>query len=167
MREILRTNSLTQALALQTALHAAGIEAALHGEHGLGVTGSGVAVVVLDDRAVDRARLVLREMESLPDSVPRLNKPLDQIVREYERRWVQHLWANAITLVYLVAVVALAGISLPVRAALLIGGAVVLVVLEARNWRCPNCGRPFGRSLWKTRCPNCQVPFTGHSGAAA
>ena len=167
MTEIFRTNSLAQAVALQTALQAAGIDAALQGEHSLGITGNGVAVVVLDDRAVNRARLVLRKMDTLADSVPTLHKPLEDIGREYRRRWVNHLWVTLSTAVYVVAVAAVAGISLPVRAALLIGGAVVAGVLDTRIWRCPNCGRSFGRSLWQARCPNCRISFTSHSEAAA
>src|SRR3989449_8551184 len=65
MQEILRTNSLTQALTLQTALQAAGIEAALRDEHTLGIAGGGVSVVVLDDRATDRTRAILLEIDSL------------------------------------------------------------------------------------------------------
>ena len=167
MQEILRTNSLTQAVTLQTALQAAGIEAALRGEHALGIAGGGVSVVVLDDRATDRARAILLEIDSLPESRPTLNKPLAEIVREYQRRWVQQLWITIIAVVYIGAVVITAGISTSVRAALVIGGAVVLAVMGARNWRCPNCNRPFGRTLWQARCPNCRVSFTSHGGAAA
>ena len=121
MQEILRTNSLTQALTLQTALQAAGIEAALRDEHTLGIAGGGVSVVVLDDRATDRARAILLEIDSLPESRPILNKPLAAIVREYQRRWVQQLWVTIIAVVYFGAVVITSGISIPVRAALVIG----------------------------------------------
>jgi len=159
MQEILRTNSLTQAVTLQTALQAAGIEAALRGEHALGIAGGGVSVVVLDDRATDRARAILLEIDSLPESRPTLNKPLAEIVREYQRRWVQQLWITIIAVVYIGTVVMSAVSPLPYAQRSLsgarspwlswehgIGAAPIAIVLSGAP-----CGR---RGAQTAECPS-------------
>jgi|SRR5438034_3709428 len=167
MTEILRTNSLTRAVTLQTALQAAGIEAAVQGEHALGIVGGGVSVVVIDDRTVERARIILREIDAIPDSLPQLHKALPEIGREYQRRWVRHLWIHSIAVVYIVAVMATPGLSTPVRAVLILSGAALFGHIAVRNWRCPNCNCYFGRSMWHARCPECHVSFRSDGGVAA
>ena len=59
MHVILRTQFLSQAYSLRTALEAAGIEAAINGEFSLGTIGGGVSVVVLRDEDVPAANAVL------------------------------------------------------------------------------------------------------------
>ena len=60
MIELLRTPVLSDAYALQVALKAAGIEAAVQGEHTIGIIGGGVTVAVNEVDAA-KAKAVLAE----------------------------------------------------------------------------------------------------------
>ena len=62
MKEILRTQTLSQAHGLRTALAAEGIEAVVQGEHSLGTIAGGVSVWVVHDTDFDRARAVLGKL---------------------------------------------------------------------------------------------------------
>lgn len=62
MKEILRTQFLSQAYSLRAALEAAGIGAAVNGEFSVGTIGGGVSVVVFRDEDVPAARKVLAEL---------------------------------------------------------------------------------------------------------
>jgi len=59
MKEVLRTQSLSEAYALHTALQAVGIDSVVNGEYSLGTIAGGLTVVVLEDADVGAARGVL------------------------------------------------------------------------------------------------------------
>jgi hypothetical protein len=63
MRTVFQTASITQALAVKTALLAEGIAATISGEHSIGTVGGGVAVHVPAAAAPAVVRRVIEELQ--------------------------------------------------------------------------------------------------------
>ena len=158
MREVFSTHDQTQAIAVKIALNAAGIQAVVSGDSALAGVAGGFRVTIPEDQDYPRAIETVRSIERSTTPV-QLRHPRGEIKALYEKRWTNHLTIGIALTVFIATVLLSGWVPAGARLWIVVAGLLGFGILDDRVWRCPNCGRAFGRTLWQLTCPSCHVDF--------
>jgi hypothetical protein len=90
--------------------------------------------------------------------IPKLEIPLEQVQAKYRVRLGAHVAIGIGWLVYGVSILWTDFTPNP-DAWYLVAGFLVFGIADLIVWRCPNCGRSFGRTLFRRECDRCLVTF--------
>jgi rubrerythrin len=93
----------------------------------------------------------------------------EQIRAAYRRRHGRHVLLMFLWVAYCIGLLWSNVVPDDMKAWFLFGGVVGFGAVAMVNWRCPNCGYQFGRTLSESECPACHAQFQEGAwpGAAA